>query len=84
MCSNGTTSPHFAQTRWYLMRPWSSSWSWLNERLFSSVAGKTLMGMDTSPKEIAPFHMVLGMALRLSSRASDCTGRGGRYQHLSL
>src|SRR5437899_3126668 len=44
------------------MRPWSFSWSWLNERPFSSVAGNTLIGMDTSPKEMAPFHMVLGMA----------------------
>src|SRR5437763_10270246 len=61
MCSYATISPHFAQTRWYLMRPWSSSWSWLNDRPFSSVAGNTLIGMETSPKEIAPFHMVLGM-----------------------
>src|SRR5437588_8917694 len=44
------------------MRPWSSSCSWLNERPFSSVAGNTRIGIETSPKEMAPFHMVLGMA----------------------
>src|SRR5437588_3314715 len=61
MCSKGTLSPHLAHTRWYLMRPWSSSWSWLKDRPFSSVAGNTLIGIDTSPNEMAPFHMVLGM-----------------------
>jgi hypothetical protein len=35
----------------------------LKDRPFSSVEGNTLIGIDTSPKEMAPFHMVLGMAL---------------------
>src|SRR5438034_7315236 len=61
MCSNGTSSPHTEHTRLYLMRPPSLSWSWLNRRLFSSVAGKTLIGIETRPNEMAPFHIVLGM-----------------------
>src|SRR2546423_695355 len=61
MCSNETSSPSTAHVRWYLMRPWSSSCSWLNRRVFSSVAGYILTGIVTSPKEMAPFHIVLGM-----------------------
>src|SRR5919198_539075 len=41
------------------MRPPSGAWSWWNRRLFSSVAPYTRMGMVTSPKEIAPFQIVL-------------------------
>src|SRR3954451_11295980 len=61
MCSKVTSSPSTAHTRLYLMRPMSSSWSWLKCRDFSSVAGYMPTGIDTRPKEMAPFHMVLGM-----------------------
>src|SRR6266511_1246001 len=40
------------------MRPPSLAWSWLNRRLFSSVAPYSLTGMVTSPNEIAPFQIV--------------------------
>ena len=43
------------------IRPPSSSWSWLNRSVFSSVAGYTETGMVTSPKLMAPFHIDLGM-----------------------
>src|SRR5437762_1169639 len=73
MCSNGTSSPQIEQVRWYLMRPWSLSWSWLKRSVFSSVAGYRPTGIETSPNEIAPFHMVLGIA-HLSS--GEGTPRG--------
>ncbi len=38
----------------------SCSWSWLNFRLFSSVAGYTATGIVTRPNEMAPFHIALG------------------------
>src|SRR5438034_11425938 len=85
MCSNGTSSPHTAHTRLYLMRPPSLSCSWLNRRLFSSVAGNTRIGMETRPNEMAPFHMVLGMSeppWKVPGREPDCTGRTSRYQHV--
>src|SRR5437763_3941324 len=62
MCSNETTSPSTSHTRWYRIRPMSSSWSWLNFRDFSSVAGNTATGIDTRPNEMAPFHIDLGIA----------------------
>src|SRR6266700_7849736 len=68
MCSKGTSSPHTAHTRWYLMRPWSLSWSWLNLRLFSSVAGYSPTGTVTRPKVMAPFHIVLGISQHLRGR----------------
>src|SRR2546423_4710268 len=74
MCSNATSSPHTAQVRWYRIRPMSLSWSWLNLRLFSSVAGYRRIGTVTRPKEIAPFHIVLGIA-HLRGRP---LARGGR------
>ena len=43
------------------IRPPSSSWSWLKRSVFSSVAGYTATGIVTSPKLMAPFHIVLGM-----------------------
>src|SRR5947199_642879 len=61
MWSKDTSSPHTAHTRWYLMRPPSLSCSWLKRRVFSSVAGKTLIGIETRPNEMAPLHIVLGI-----------------------
>src|SRR5919198_3023972 len=61
MCSKVTSSPQTEHTRWYLMRPPSLSCSWLKRRVFSSVAGKTLIGIETRPNEMAPLHMVLGI-----------------------
>src|SRR5438034_445801 len=61
MCSKATSSPSMAHTRLYLMRPWSTSCSWLNRSVFSSVAGNRPTGMETRPKEMAPFHMALGI-----------------------
>src|SRR5436190_9065546 len=61
MWSKDTSSPHTEHTRWYLMRPPSLSCSWLKRRVFSSVAGKTLIGIETRPNEMAPLHMVLGI-----------------------
>src|SRR5437764_8442048 len=54
----------------------SSSWSWLNFRDFSSVAGNTATGIDTRPNEMAPFHIALGIAhLRKDARPP---GEGAR------
>src|SRR3954469_49919 len=64
MWSNETSSPSIEHTRWYLIRPPSLSCSWLNRTVFSSVAGNTRIGIETSPKEMAPFHMVLGISFR--------------------
>src|SRR6266536_2920653 len=61
MCSKSTISPHLEQTRWYLIRPKSSSWSWLKWSDFSSVAVNRPTGTDTRPNEMAPFHIALGI-----------------------
>src|SRR5215213_11496269 len=47
----------------------SSSWSWLNFRDFSSVAGKTDTGIVTRPNEMAPFHIERGGMADLLSGA---------------
>src|SRR5438552_352026 len=78
MCSKGTSSPHFEQYRWYLIRPKSSSWSWLKRRVFSSVAGYRPTGIDTKPKLMAPFHMVLGISRTFRERS----GAGRRTPRL--
>src|ERR671919_2728512 len=70
--SYGTSSPSFEHTRWYLIRPWSFSCSWLNRRVFSSVAVYTRTGIDTRPKEMAPLHMVF-MGLPPKVEGLDCT-----------
>src|SRR5512141_2597695 len=74
MWSNSTSSPSIEQTRFMRIRPMSSSWSWLNRRLFSSVAGYTATGIVTRPNEMAPFHMALG-GIALSS-GSPCPTHG--------
>src|SRR6266508_243931 len=76
MCSKGTSSASIEHTRLYLIRPKSSSWSWLNLSDFSSVAGYSPTGIETRPKEMAPFHMTLGMS-HLRGRNASLVGRDG-------
>src|SRR6476619_6430644 len=58
------------------MRAMSSSWSWLNLSDFSSVAGNTLTGIVTRPKEMAPFHIDRGGIVRTSQGRSEPAEQG--------
>src|ERR687892_1359867 len=81
--SNGTSWPSVEQTRWYLILPWSFSCSWLNRRVFSSVAVYTRTGIDTRPKEMAPLHIVF-MGTSRAGRSLDCIAGGTRSPRNSM
>src|SRR3954466_9021693 len=82
MSAYATSSPSTEQTRWYLIRPPSLACTCRNEPSWLSVAGESLTGTLTSPKDTAPFQIALTVtphARPSSVRPHASDGRDWRH-----